>query len=163
VNRHVLDDVAELVDMDFRAFLKVKKPYMTTEQVKELSDKGFLIGSHSKDHPLFGKISPDERILQYRESMEYIQREIKPGYGLFSFPFTDAGVPEKFLNDIRKEGMPGLDASFASAGLKKDPVPGHYQRIPMEAGRAGAGRLIRGEYLYFLAKSPTGKNLISRE
>ena len=161
-NRHELDEVAKLVDLDFRAFLKVKKPYMSMDQIKDLSDKGFYIGSHSKDHPGFGEISPQDRLSQYRESMEYLQIHTGTGYGLFSFPFSDAGVPENFFNELKKEGMPRLDASFGSAGLKNDPVAFHHQRIPMEAGRAGAGRLIRGEYLYYLAKSIAGKNKISR-
>jgi len=161
-NRHELDEVAKLVDLDFRAFLKVKKPYMSMDQIKDLAEKGFYIGSHSKDHPRFGDISPQKRLTQYRESMEYLQKNQGTEYGLFSFPFSDAGVPGNFFNEIRKEGMPRLDASFGSAGLKNDPVAFHYQRIPMEAGRAGAGRLIRGEYLYYLAKSIAGKNTISR-
>jgi len=161
-NRHELDEVAKLVDLDFRAFLKVKKPYMSMDQIKDLMEKGFYIGSHSKDHPRFGVISPQNRLTQYRESMEYLEKNPGTGYGLFSFPFSDDGIPARFFNELRKEGMPRLDASFGSTGLKADPVDFHHQRIPLEAGRAGANRLIRGEYLYYLAKSIAGKNTISR-
>jgi len=161
-NRHELDEVAKLVDLDFKAFLKVKKPYMSMDQIKDLVEKGFFIGSHSKDHPRFGDINPQNRLTQYRESMEYLQKNPGSSYGLFSFPFSDDGVPARFFKELRKEGMPRLDASFGSAGLKNDPMDFHHQRIPMEAGRAGASRLIHGEYLYYLLKSIAGKNTISR-
>jgi peptidoglycan/xylan/chitin deacetylase (PgdA/CDA1 family) len=162
-NRAELDEVARLVDMDFQTFLKVRKPYMSLQHLKELAAKGFYIGAHSVDHPLFAEIGPAERMKQYRESMEYISRELQPGYRIFSFPFSGDGVPEEFFSEIRAGGMPGLDAMFGTAGLKKDPLPFLYHRIQMEAGRASASRYLRGEYLYYLAKGPAGKNTMARK
>ncbi len=162
-NRGELDRIAALVDVDFHTFLRVRKPYMSLEQLKELSGKGFYIGAHSMDHPRFSELDPEERLLQYRGSMEYIRRELGTGYGIFSFPFTDDGVPFEFFERISAGDMPRLDASFGAAGLKRDPLAFHHQRIPMEAGRAGAGRLLRGEYLYFLLRGLAGRNQIRRK
>ena len=161
-NRKELDEIAKLVDLDFGTFLKVRKPYMSLQQLKKLANMGFYIGAHSKDHPLFAELRPPDRLFQYRESMEFVQKELGTGYGIFSFPFSDDGVPASFFEEIKREGMPPLDASFGTAGLKKDPVHSHYQRIPMEAGRGPVRRLLRGEYLYYLAKGPVGKNKIVR-
>lgn len=162
-NKRELDEIAKIVDLDFRTFLKVRKPYMSWQQLKELANQGFLIGSHSKDHPVFAELDPEERLVQYRDSMVTIRKELGTGYGLFSFPFTDDGVPAEFFESIRQEDMPGLDASFGTAGLKKDPVAFHWQRIQMETGTAPARRLIRGEYLYYLLKGMAGKNEIKRK
>lgn len=161
-NRHELDDIAKLVDLDFNTFLKIRKPYMSLQQLKNLSDQGFYIGAHSKDHQLFANLSMQDMLMQYRESMEFVRNEIGTGYGIFSFPFSDDGVPARFFDEIRAEDMPPLDASFGTAGLKKDPLSFHHQRIPMEAGRVAARSLIKGEYLYYLAKSVVRKNEIVR-
>jgi peptidoglycan/xylan/chitin deacetylase (PgdA/CDA1 family) len=161
-NRKELDEIAALVELDFKSFLKVKKPYMTLSQLEELAEKGFYIGSHSIDHPRFSEIDPGERLRQYRESMEFIHRELGTIYGIFSFPFRDDGVPGKFFKDIRKKGMPRLDASFGTAGLKNDPLPFHHHRIQMETGKVPAGRYIRGEYMYYIAKRPVKKNEFHR-
>jgi peptidoglycan/xylan/chitin deacetylase (PgdA/CDA1 family) len=162
-DRKELDEIAGLVDLDFSTFLKVRKPYMSLQQVKELANQGFYIGAHSKDHPVFTEIDPGDRLIQYRESMAYIQKELDTGYGIFSFPFSDHGVPGEFFELIRAGGMPRLDASFGTAGLKRDPVPFHYQRIQMETGKAPARQLVRGEYLYYLTKGLAGKNLVKRK
>ncbi len=162
-NRAELDEVAKLLELDFNTFLKIRKPYMSLEQLKDLSAKGFYIGAHGKDHPLFSEIDAGQRLIQYRESMEYIQNELGTGYGIFSFPFSDDGVPGDFFREIRSEGMPSLDVAFGTAGLKNDPLPFLYQRIQMEVGRVSARRYTRGEYLYYLAKGPAGKNTITRK
>lgn len=157
-NKGELDEIAKFVDLDFKTYLKVRKPYMSWQQLRELSNQGFLIGSHSKDHPPFAELDPAERLDQYMESMDLIHKELGTEYGMFSFPFTDDGVPAEFFERIRQEYMPRLDASFGTAGLKKDPLPFHHQRIQMETGRTPARRYLRGEYLYYLLKGPVGKN-----
>lgn len=160
--RSMLDEIAALLELDFNSFLKVKQPYMSIQQLRDLSEKGFLIGSHSKDHPRFSKLSPQERILQYKESMEWLDKELGLGYGIFSFPFSDDGVPSAFFDEIRSGGMPQLHASFGTAGLKTDPLPFHHQRILMEEGGDSGRRYLKGEYLYYMLKAPLKKNLIAR-
>jgi len=162
MNRFELDEIAKLFDLDFASFLSVKKPYMSLEQLKDLSNQGFQIGAHSKEHLLFEDLSLEDMVFQYRESMEFVVNNIDPDCGIFSFPFTDHGVPARFFEAIREKGMPRLDSSFGTAGLKKDPLSFHHQRIPMESGRASASRLIKGEYLYYLVKGMVGKNEIIR-
>jgi hypothetical protein len=161
-NRRVFDEVAELVELDFKTFLKVKKPYMNLEQIKELSERGFYIGAHSKDHPNFAQLGSKERLAQYSDSMDYIRGELNLPYGIFSFPFSDDGVPSGFFRAMKTSGMPELDASFGTAGLKKDPEDNHFHRIQMETRRTSALRIIKGEYLYYLGKAPVGRNELLR-
>ena len=161
-NKKELDAVARLVDLDYETFLKVKKPYLTMQQLNELADQGFYIGSHSKDHPLFSEISSEERIIQYRESMEFLHARLGIDYRIFSFPFSDNGVPAEFFREIVSEDLPGVEASFGTRGLKKDSVSFHHQRIPMENGTVPGNILIRGEYFYYLLKGLFGQNEVER-
>jgi peptidoglycan/xylan/chitin deacetylase (PgdA/CDA1 family) len=159
-HRKVLDDIAGLVDLDFKTFLRIKKPYMSLQQVRELAEQGFYIGSHSKDHPRFADIPAGERTAQYKESMDFIREKLGVGHRIFSFPFSDVGVPAEFFRELSREGGP--EASFGTAGLKTDPENFHYHRIQMESGRSSARRLIKGEYLYYMLKAPAGKNVLRR-
>ena len=133
------------------------------EQIKDLSERGFYIGAHSKDHPHFAMLGPKDRLTQFRESMEYLRTGLDLRDGIFSFPFSDDGIPADFFSAMRAPGMPVLDASFGTAGLKKDPEDTHFQRIQMETRRASALRIIKGEYLYYLGKGPVGKNKLIRK
>jgi peptidoglycan/xylan/chitin deacetylase (PgdA/CDA1 family) len=161
--RAELDAMASLLDLDFKTFLKVKKPYLTSTQIEELAQSGFYIGAHGSDHPLFADLDEDQQLAQFRNSLSLIQEEFGLGYGLFSFPFTDDGVPSSFFAALSSEGMPPVDATFGTAGLKKDPVDFHFQRVPMEVKRFPASRLLKGEYVYYLLKGLLGKNEISRQ
>ncbi len=105
----------------------------------------------------------DEQISQYRDSLTLVQQEFGLTYGLFSFPFTDDGVSASFFEALSAEGMPPLDATFGTAGLKEDPVDFHIQRVPMEIENIPASRLLKGEYAYYLIKGLFGRNKITRE
>jgi peptidoglycan/xylan/chitin deacetylase (PgdA/CDA1 family) len=158
-----LDSVAELLEIDFDSFLKIRRPYMTINQLKDLQSKGFEIGSHSSDHPLYSSLSIDEQLKQTGDSLKWIVENFKPRYRLFSFPFIDDGVSADFF-DALYTGTQGLiDMSFGSSGLKKEKYPFHLQRIPMEKSKLGAFVYIKGEYLYYIMKSLAGRNLVRRE
>jgi peptidoglycan/xylan/chitin deacetylase (PgdA/CDA1 family) len=161
--REELDTMARMVDVDYDAFLKVRKPYLTSIQVMELARSGFYIGAHGSDHPLFADLSLDEQLSQYRDSLSRVQQEFGLPYGLFSFPFTDDGVSSSFFTAITGEEMPEMDATFGTAGLKKDPVEFHYQRVPMESDNCPASLRLKGEYAYYLLKGLIGRNTITRK
>jgi peptidoglycan/xylan/chitin deacetylase (PgdA/CDA1 family) len=161
--RAELDDMARMIDLDFKTFLKIRKPYLTHTQIEELARSGFYIGAHGSDHPLFTELDEAHQLAEFRDSLSMIQQEFGLSYGLFSFPFTDHGVSSSFFDALSGEGMPPLDATFGTAGLKMDPVPFHFQRVPMEVRRVAASRLMKGEYLYYLLKGLMGRNKITRE
>src|SRR4030065_2790903 len=57
-----INDLAELFQIDFSAYLKIRKPYMTSGQVSELIEQGYDVGAHSIDHPLYASIPLEEQI-----------------------------------------------------------------------------------------------------
>jgi hypothetical protein len=161
-NRALLDEIAALLETDFNEYLANKKPYMDRSQAEACVKGGILIGAHSVDHPEFSAIPEAEQLFQARESLRTIQHEFGVNDGLFSFPFTDHGISNSFFDSLFQSADPRFDLTFGCAGLKDDDCERNIQRIPMETGRFRAGTILRGEYLYYILKSPLGRNLIRR-
>jgi peptidoglycan/xylan/chitin deacetylase (PgdA/CDA1 family) len=160
--KDVLNDIAALIDIDFREYAQMYDIYLHEEDIKTLLKQGFTIGAHSIDHPEFRLEEPEEQIMQTIESLEYLQDHFAVDIALFSFPFSDEDVSAGFFEKILKpEGK--VDLSFGISGLKKDAVPFHFHRIPMETGPFSAGEIIGGEFLYFMMKAIAGKNKINRK
>jgi len=109
-------------------FLEKDMPYLTTEQIIELSNNGFTFGAHSVDHPYYNTISLDEQLRQTRESLDFVSSIINQKLRLFAFPFTDYEVSQQFFNEIE----PDVDLCFGTAGLKNDEIPFNIQRIAGE-------------------------------
>lgn len=160
--KKMLDSIAELLDINFETFLKIRKPYLTIHQVQELLKQGFEVGAHSLDHPMYSSLNLDEQLRQTNESMKWIKGTFSVDHRYFSFPFIDDGVTAEFFNTIYNKDNRLIDLSFGSAGLKTENYPFHLQRIPMEKSTLGARYFIRGEYLYYIGKSLVGKNVVVR-
>lgn len=156
-----IEQISDVAGIDFTEKLNTEKIYMTLNQLKELNENGFLIGSHSMNHPLFSELDYTQQIEQVEQSIVYIKREFTPKISTFAFPFTDFDVQAnffKYLNDSEE-----IDITFGTAGIKNDSSPKHIQRIPMESFEGdSAERIIRTEYAYYWLKSFFGKNTIRR-
>lgn len=150
----ILDEVAELLGIDFQKFLKKNQPYLTTNQILKLQSEGFSIGAHSVDHPEFYKISEKQQIEQVQKSMDWIGEKINPEIKTFSFPFTDLGVSSSVLKKIKEENI--CDITFGTAGVKHDALDFHFQRYPMEQNGNFIHNL-KGEYVYFEMRRLIGK------
>ena len=153
-----LDSIAELLELDFLTFLKIRKPYMTVDQIRDLQQQGFQIGSHSIDHPLYSRLNLDEQIRQTKDSLAWITDTFSLDYRYFAFPFTDYGVSGDFFRAVFYPGKPIADIAFGTAGLKKTIYPFYFQRIPVEDSGLRARFFIRGEYLYYMLKGVVAKN-----
>lgn len=145
---------------DIPTFLRNYRPYMTSEQIQDWLNKGFDIGSHSKNHPLFSQLSLGEQLTQIQESTAFLAKKFQLKHPTFAFPFTDEAVKKNFFEAIYQTN---IQATFGCAGLKLDSFPQHFQRIPMEGTAFSGATLIKNEYLYYLLKIPFGKNKIIRK
>ena len=152
-----IDELAQLLGVNFDDYLKEKQPYLSSVEIKELINQGFTIGAHSKNHPLYSSISIKEQVEQTLDSVNKLVEEFQLDYSVFSFPFTDDGVGVDFFSKIESN----LDLTFGTAGLKKDSVVNNLQRIPMEESKKGS-EIIKSQYLYYLLKMFVGKNTIRR-
>lgn len=157
----LLDQFAELLDVDFMEFLNTYKPYLTKEQIHSLIKSGFTFGSHSIDHPEFRYIDMNQQIKQIEESVSFVTNNFSPSIKTFAFPFTDFGVKDKLFKYIKDKGL--IDYTFGGAGIKNEKYDFHFQRIPMEETTLSAKKIIHTEYFYYIFKMPFGKNSIKRK
>lgn len=162
-NRLVLDDLAEILNVDFDVYLQKEKPYLSLQELVELQAEGVVIGAHSMDHPLFNELEFNEQIKQIKDSTSWINEHLKPENIYFSFPFTDYGLTTNLFTNMYKQNGFELALSFGTAGIKNERFNKHIQRIPLENNLKSAKSIILGEYLYFLAKAPFFKNRINRK
>jgi len=162
LNKHYLDELAEIINIDFNDYLQTIKPYMDSNQIKDLIKQGFEFGAHSIDHPQFFKLKKDQQIAQFEESVNEIRNTFDLDYKVFSFPFTDFGVSMDFFNTVFDTNVPIAELSFGSAGLKNDSFVKSFQRIAMEKAHFSAKDIIYYEYFYYFLKSIINKNTIIR-
>lgn len=156
-NTNMIDEFAATMNYDFNEYLNIEQPYLSFDQIEELIGDGFTIGAHSRNHPLYKRLSIEEQISQTIESIDFIVQKFNLNYRVFSFPFTDDGIAKEFFTKIENN----VDLTFGTAGLKKDSIPFNLQRIPMEENHS-AEEILKGQYFYYLIKSFFGKNLIKR-
>lgn len=152
----LLDAIALHVGLDFAMYLRDQPIYMSSEDVEHLVRLGFHLGAHSMDHPEFFNMEEKKMVAQMSRSMKDLHERFKVKPACFAFPFTSDGVPERVITEILEEGY--AEVIFGTAGLKMTGNPNFIQRIPMEEGKFRARDLIRAEYLYYLLKTPFGRN-----
>ncbi len=153
----ILDEAAELMELDFGNFLENERPYLSTKEIKKLHKSGFSIGGHGHDHPEFWTLKPKEQRRQIEKSMEWLDKHIQPKIRAFSFPFTDDKVSEKLLKKLKKDAV--CDITFGTAGLKYDTVSSHLQRVPMEQNR-DVNSFLKGEFLYFKLRKLVKRDIV---
>lgn len=156
-----INNIANLIELDFDNFLSIQQPYLTKQQIKELLARGFNIGSHSLNHPYFKDIDINEKKRQITESFKFIEEEFKVKSNYFSFPFSDKSVDTKFMDWMYENANCKL--TFGISGIKYDYTNLHLHRIPFEKSADSAQNILKNEYLYFIIKSIFNKNRIKRQ
>ena len=143
----LIDKMATTLGLDFAAFLEKQRPYMTSNQIRDAIHRGFTIGGHSVDHPIYKNLTLDEQLDQTEGSIRFLQENFKIPDKIFSFPFTDDGVERTFFEIIEADAIAEL--TFGCAGLKQEDFPFHLQRFPMETTMHDANKLVNTEYFYY--------------
>lgn len=157
---HVLDKIAEILDIDFAEFLKNEQPYLNATEIIDLDDNGFSIGLHSLTHPEFNLLNESEIEFQITESRRLLNELTGIKSNLFSFPFTDFGIPDHIIKKIIEEYKMN---TFGTAGIKDEPIDGHFQRIPMDAWRSTSSiSLVVKEIMRYRVKIILGMNKVKR-
>lgn len=160
-NQFKIEELSKLLDFSFTNFLKEQQPYLKTEQIKELIEKGFHFGAHSQNHPNYQFIDFESQLAQTELSVKWVQEKFNQHHNTFSFPFTDFGVSQTFFDQINSKI--DLAATFGTAGLKNEIQLNHFQRIPFEEKNLTSKEILNAELVYYLMKKPLGKNTIHRK
>lgn len=128
--RHVLDELAPILGCDFVAYAAKVQPYLTSEQVKDLIKKGFDIGAHSIDHPLYSELSIEQQLTQTWESLSWLSDRFQYVCQSFAFPYRDSGVSQEFFQKAFSNKC--LKVSFGTGGMISHFFPKNLERFSME-------------------------------
>jgi peptidoglycan/xylan/chitin deacetylase (PgdA/CDA1 family) len=155
--KEVLEEIAAVVNVDFKEYSKEKSPYLTTTEIKSLINQGFNIGAHSCSHPFYFLISEEDQVSETLNSISFLKEKFNVAVNMFAFPYTDFEVKKSFFEKISSE----VALSFGTASLKLDTVSTNFQRIPMER-KNSAEEILKEEYLLFILKKLVNKHQIIR-
>ena len=138
-NRALLDELAEMLELDFDEYLARRRPFLTVGEISSLVAAGFTVGAHSLDHPHYGELPLQEQLRQTRESVDFVRSTFAAGPAAFAFPFSDEGVGRAFFESAFSTG--GLAVSFASGSLPRQQWPRNLRRTMMDE-REGSARQV---------------------
>jgi peptidoglycan/xylan/chitin deacetylase (PgdA/CDA1 family) len=158
----LMDDLAASMGIDFDDYLRKTRPYLNTQQVHVLKYKGFHLGAHSRNHPDFSTLSPEDQYAEIKSSTQDIRHKFSLDYSYFAFPFSDEGVSNATLRKIYSSEERILDAGFGTSGLKKRMNLPHFQRISLETPKIPARNILQTRYVNYLLKGVAGKNRDTR-
>lgn len=155
--RKILNEAAELYEIDFQTYLEGQKPYLDLQQIKTLHQNGFTIGGHSHKHPEFWKLSEKKQLKHVKKSMDWLAGNINPKIKAFAFPYTDDGVSANFIRKLKIDNI--CDISFGTAGVKYDEINSHFQRYPAEQ-KGNFATNLKSEFIYFKLRKLIGKAIV---
>jgi peptidoglycan/xylan/chitin deacetylase (PgdA/CDA1 family) len=159
--KDLMQEIAELFKLDFKAYLENNKPYLTDNQVFELKKQGFSIGAHSLNHVRFSDISQEEQIAQTLESVRIIRQRFELDYGIFAFPFNDNEIGRDFFTEISKTHE--IDLLFSADGFLEDEIPFNYHRFWMENTSKTAKKILLQNIKEKIIRQIKGKNKVERK
>ena len=122
--------LADCIGFDWMDFLKQRKPYLTSSQVRSLQSAGFEIGGHSVDHPRFTDVSVDEQVRQTVDCMKALKTQYGCDDGFFAFPSSDAGVSLDYFDRVYNSGSVKL--TFGTHGIFFTDLKRNIQRAAIE-------------------------------
>ena len=162
-NKHILDNecnlLSEFLEIDINHYLNFKKPYLTSDEIVELSKKGFNFGAHTSDHRYINVNFTKNQIKLLNSSIEEIKLKYNQNNYYFAYPFDDIEIDKTFFNQLIVSDK-GL--SFGTSGLKNDIIKNNFQRIDMEFSNYNGKNIILGEYIYYILKGAINKNQMQR-
>jgi peptidoglycan/xylan/chitin deacetylase (PgdA/CDA1 family) len=142
--RELVRDLASALEVDLDEYIRARKPYLTPWQVTDLMRRGFAIGSHSCDHPLYADLPLSEQLRQTRDSVNLLRTRFAIRRKAFAFPHNDSGVEREFFMTLF--GEQSLDVSFGTSGLVPHFDRRNIQRVSMEKTTAPAEKILARQF-----------------
>lgn len=125
-----IERLIEKLEMEPRSLLEKYKPYLTRDQVRQMSNEGFTIGAHSLDHSQLQLLSGEKEIeRQIVESCQIVAELTDRPSVPFAIPFGGKGISRELLHRIVQRNEV-LSMIFDTRGLRRD--------APFVANRIGA-------------------------
>jgi peptidoglycan/xylan/chitin deacetylase (PgdA/CDA1 family) len=159
-NKSKLDEIALLLNISFEEYLKSSRPWLTSEELAGLAEKGFCLGGHSWNHPYYQSLSVDEQIKQTVESCEFVSRFYK-GKTTFSFPHSDENLSQLLFDKLKNPGT-GIDLLFGIQNQKNEINNKMIHRFNAERPQVEFSRLVKGMLAYTIIQKALNKQTIQR-
>jgi peptidoglycan/xylan/chitin deacetylase (PgdA/CDA1 family) len=121
-----LRDILGEMGVDEVSYLRQVRPYLTEEDLRGLSARGFVIGAHGTDHARLSSASPEEIERQVVESCARIRAITRQELVPFAATFTS--LPDLSLLASLRTSHPFVGAYFGARGIWPRPF-GFYERI----------------------------------
>jgi len=115
----LIDKLGSVLEINTEDYLKTNKPYMTTEEIINLSTEGFTIGAHSIRHQDFRFLSDYEIEKNIVDSCKTIGNLTGRSPIPFAFPYTMDGISREFLRNIRNHNS-SIGLFFGGSGISLD-------------------------------------------
>ena len=156
------DKIGQLLEIDFSGFARKYRPFMSSEQIHHFISKGFEVGAHSMDHPLYSAISLEQQLQQTLDSIHWVSTTFGLSYKAFAFPHVDTGVNNSFFRRL-----------FENEALAPDLVLGnrtgmidHHARVVHryigENPHLAAKTMVKAVLSYNIVKRSVGSEFINR-
>jgi len=124
-------EFAKIGNLD--SYLRTHKPYLEISQIKELINQGFEIGSHSKSHPYFSKLSLQELKDEIFGSTLYLQRTFpNNNCNILSLPFGHRVSKKLEIELFQKDSKNITSMLGIHSALSNNSNPLKWQRDPLE-------------------------------
>lgn len=162
LNRHLMEGLGRLFELDFEVFRKEQRPFMTTRQIQELMDKGFGIGSHSIDHPLYALISSGEQLRQTHESTDWVTKTFNLPYKAFAFPHIDTGVKHAFFEELVGGPSPRMDLLLGNSTGMLEQHPRVIHRFIGENPAIPIETMVKSVLAYGAIRKMIGRSFVKR-
>lgn len=142
--KSLVRSLAEALDVDLDQYVRETRPYLSSEEIAKLLERGFSIGAHSHDHPLYADLSLSEQLAQTQMSMRLLDTRFGVSPKAFAFPHTDSGVEDAFFTAVFSE--PLLDVSFGTSGLVSHFHPRNIERVSMEKTSTPGAQILARQF-----------------
>lgn len=156
----IANEVVSFCKIDIVKYLDEQKPYLTTQQLRELKDAGMAIGAHGYEHLDFSTLTFNNQVQQINAGNHFLESVLGVNDLFFAFPYGSDRISLDFFHFLYNDA--NVKKSFGIAGMKWDSIPRHFHRIAMEYKGVTAEQIFKFEYFYYLLKSPFRKNNIRR-
>jgi peptidoglycan/xylan/chitin deacetylase (PgdA/CDA1 family) len=156
-----LDEIADVLDVSFEEYLEKNRPWLTTEELKDLITQGFYLGGHSWNHPYYQTLSLSEQVKQTIDSCNYI-RQFQNVKTTFAFPHFDTDLSQDLFDRLLK-GDNKIDLLFGTQNQKNEINNKMVHRFNCERPGLPIDRQVKGILLYSTLQGLFNKRNIIRK
>ncbi len=114
-----LDAACEAVGFEPHAFLRERRPYMTTEQALTLARDGFTLGGHTCDHPNLADLPWDAAAAQIADSCRFVAELVGAPKVPIAIPFNGVMLSRERLDAVRA-GCGAIDLVYDTNNLRRE-------------------------------------------